>query len=170
MSTTAAEPSLNLNHYGGACRCLLRLREDQGLAGISDRRFISDRVARYPEWNERPGEVDVGTMFRLAEELGVADDFDISRDYTCVVDAHRDGARVLVCTERPPQMSTSELPYDRYVTVLEQVDEASFTLWCPYRTGHSDVLPVAPAVWWDWWCCVGLVLRKSGQSAQGEGR
>jgi len=166
MLTAAPEPSLNLNQYGGACRCLLRLREDEGRAGISDHQFIREHISDHPEWNERPGEVDIGTMIALAEELGVADRFEVSRDYAHVLDAHREGARVLVCTERPPQVSTSELPYDRYVTVLEKMDEVCFTLWCPYRSGHSDVLQGAPVVWWDRWCCVGVVLRKPAQVAR----
>lgn len=167
MSTTATEPSFDLNHYGGACRCLLRLREDQGLPEMSDRRFIRDHLVRYPEWNQRPGQVDLRTMIQLAEELGVADRFEVSRDFAHVLHAHRSGARVLVCTERPPQVSLSELPYDRYVTVLERMDEESFTLWCPFRSGLSDLLPAAKVVWWDSWCCVGLLLRKSAEIARG---
>lgn len=164
MLTTVAEPPVNLNQYGGACRCLLRLREDQGCEVISDRQFIRDHVGDYPEWNDRPGTADANTLFELARELGLAEQFEISRDYRYVLDEHRSGNRVLVCTERPPQASTSELPYDRYVTVVEQMDEVSFTLWCPYRSGHSDVLQAAPVTWWDRWCCVALVLRKSGES------
>ena len=166
MLTTAAEPSLDFNQYGGGCRCLLRLREDEGDPGISDRQFIREHVGQYPEWNERPGAADTATLIDLARGLGLAGEFEISRDYAHLLDEHRSGRRVLVCTERPPQVSasTSQLPYDRYVTVLEEMDEASFTLWCPYRSGHSDVLEAAPAMWWDRWCCVGLVLRKSAQT------
>ncbi|HWL16327.1 MAG TPA: hypothetical protein VNR00_12030 [Opitutus sp.] len=161
MLTTIPERSLNLNQYGGACRCLLRLREDEGYAGISDRQFIREHVGPHPEWNERPGAADARALLELARQLGVADEFELSRDYLHVLDEHHAGSRVLVCTERPPQVSTSELPYDRYVTVIEQMDEASFTLWCPYRSGHSDVLPAAPVVWWDRWRCVAILLRKS---------
>ena len=32
---------MNLNKYGGACRCLLRLREDEGQPGMSDAAFIA---------------------------------------------------------------------------------------------------------------------------------
>jgi hypothetical protein len=145
---------------------LLRLREDEGYAGISDRQFLNDHVAQHPEWDERPGGGDVGALIQLARELGLGERFEISRDYSKVLAEFRSGNRVLVCTERPPQASSSELPYDRYVTVLERMDEASFALWCPFQSGHSDVLHAPTVVWWDRWCCVGLVLRKSAKATK----
>ncbi len=153
--------TLDLNQYGDACRCLLRLREDQGLPGLSDRSFIDQHLERYPAWKDRPGTTDASELFALARELGLADGFDLSRDYHHVLDEHRRGHSILVATERPPQQSGPPLPYDRYVTVLQQMDEESFALWCPYRSGHSELLPPAAAVWWDRWLCVGIVLRLS---------
>ena len=155
-----ADPSLTLNQHGDACRCLLRLREDQGRPVISDRHFIEEHLERYPAWREHPGAADIGTIHELAKELGLAHHIDLSRDYARVLDDHRNGISLLICTERPPQQQTgSPLPYDRYVTVLQRMDKASFTLWCPYRSGHAEVLPPARASWWDEWLCVAIALR-----------
>lgn len=167
MTITPTAPSLDLSRYGGGCRCLLRLRENRGSAGIPDRHFIGLHLHRYPEWKNRPGHADVATVIDLARELGLADRFELSRNYLHVRDEHRSGADVLAFTERPPQQSPSELPYDRYVTLVQNMDEASFTLWCPYRSGHSDVLPAAAAEWWDRWHCVGLILRTSAEAERG---
>lgn len=150
---------MNLNQFGGASRCLLRLRENAGKPGISDQAFISRHLGQHPEWAQRPGEADAATLFELAKELELADGMDVFRDYDRVLAEHRSGRSVLVITERVPQQTLTEPGERRYVTMLQAMDETTFTLWCPYPSGQADVLPGIPRTWWDPWLCIGLVLR-----------
>ncbi|ACB74509.1 hypothetical protein [Opitutus terrae] len=150
---------MDLDRYGGASRCLLRLRENDGKPGISDQAFIGQHLARHPEWSRRPGEVDLATLFELARELELATGMDAYRDYARVLTEHAAGHSVLVATERPPQQTAAELSPQRYITLLEAMDENAFTLWCPYPSGQADVLAVARP-WWDRWLCLGIVLRR----------
>lgn len=149
---------MDLNQYGGASRCLLRLRENEGKPGISDRTFITAHLDRHPEWQQRPGSADLATIFELAKELELADGMDVFRSYDRVLTEHRAGRNVLVCTERRPQQPAGPAGEQRYVTVLQAMDETRFTLWCPYPNGLEDVLADVARRWWDEWLCLGIVL------------
>jgi len=40
------------------------------------------------------------------------------------------------------------------------MDETHFTIWCPYPSGQSDVLPKAARTWWDEWLAIGMILYR----------
>jgi hypothetical protein len=157
---------MDLNQHGGASRCLLRLRENEGKPGISDRAFITAHLDRHPEWQQQPGAADAAMIFELAKELELADGMDVFRSYDRVLGEHRAARSVLVCTERRPQQTAVASGEQRYVTVLQAMDETSFTLWCPYPNGLEDVLADVPRRWWDEWLCLGLVLRHGATEAR----
>lgn len=152
---------MDLNQHGAACRCLLRLRENEGEPGLSDASFVARFLPRYPEWQERPGATDAFTMIEVARELGLAARADVFRDYDRVLQAHRAGQSVLVYAERAPEQVATGPRVGRYVTLLVAMSEASFTLWCPYPSGNSETLPVAAREWWDRWLAIGVVLQRS---------
>jgi hypothetical protein len=151
---------MDLNEYGGACRCLLRLRENEGKPGISDRAFIGRYLPRYPEWQNSPGATDVSMICELARDLGLAAGIEVLRDYDSVLREHQAGHSILVITERAPDRIEPVLATRRFVMLATTMDEAEFTLWCPYVSGQSDLLPSAARQWWDKWLAIGLVLRR----------
>ncbi len=150
----------NLNQHGGACRCLLRLRENDGEAIISDTAFIARFLPRYPEWQERPGATDVLAVLEIARELRLAKYAEIFRDYDHVLKEFRAGRSILACTERVPEQVEPASVARRFVTLVVEMDEEAFTLWCPYPSGQSDVLPRAGRSWWDKWLALGIVLHR----------
>lgn len=151
-------PVMNLNEHGAACRCLLRLRENQGKPGISDAAFIARFLPHYPEWRERPGAADTAAIVELARNLHLASRAETLRDYDLVQAEHRAGHGVLVQTERLPEQVEPSSPARRHVMLLVDMSEAHFTVWCPFSSGHSDTLPRASRIWWDRWEASGLVL------------
>jgi hypothetical protein len=48
----------------------------------------------------------------------------------------------------------------RYVTLVVGMSGDALTLWCPYSSGQSDVLPSAARAWWDTWLAIGVVLYR----------
>jgi hypothetical protein len=150
-----------LDRYGAACRCLLRLREDSGAALLPDGTFIARHLARFPAWQDRPGETDLLALLELARELGLAATAEVYRDYDRVAAEHRAGRSVLAFTERAPRQTEPASAPLRFATVVVAMDPTAFTLWRPYPSGLSDVLPPAPREWWDRWCAVGLVLSRA---------
>jgi hypothetical protein len=155
---------MNLNAHGAACRCLLRLRENQGQPGISDAAFIAQFQSRYPEWKTRPGYADLAILVDLARELKLAGRIECTRDYERVLHEFRANRSILVFTDRAPEQDESALHAGRFATVLVEMNEDAFTLWCPYPSGNSATLPSAPALWWDRWLAVGLVLQETAES------
>ena len=151
-------PVMNLNEYGAACRCLLRLRENAGAPGMSDAAFIARFLPRYPEWREQPGATDAVMIVELARELQLASRSETFRDYDRVLQEHRAGHDVLVQTERAPEQAEPPSPVRHYVMLLVEMSECDFTVWCPYPSGLSDTLPRASRVWWERWEACGLVL------------
>lgn len=149
---------MNLNEHGAACRCLLRLRENQGEPGMSDGSFIARFLPHYPEWHQRPGAADAVAILELARELRLASRSETLRDYDRVLAEHRAGHGVLVQTERMPEQVEPASPARRYVMLLVEMNEDDFTVWCPYPSGLSDTLPRASRVWWERWQASGLVL------------
>jgi hypothetical protein len=153
---------MDLNAYGAACRCLLRLRENTGEEGISDSSFISRYLSRYPGWAERPGTTDLGMLCELARDLGLADRLEFWRDYDQILREHRAGNGILVYTERVPERVESALRPGRQVMLMVEMNEATFTVWCPYVSGSSETLLPAKGVWWDRWQAIGVVLQHAG--------
>ena len=150
----------DLDTYGAACRCLLRLRENEGSPYLSDREFVARYLPRFPAWSEHPGEVDEAGLLVIAKELGLADEIEATRDYGRVLAAHRAGCSVLVRTARAPRQAAAEATPHEYTALLVTIDEVRFRLWCPFVSGHSDLLPEADRAWWDAWGANGLVLRR----------
>lgn len=150
---------MNLNQYGGACRCLLRLRENTGEPGMSDEAFLARFLPRYPEWQDRPGATDVASLRDIARELQLATTLDVVRDYGQVLKAHRAGHGILVQTEREPSQVEPLPPAGRHVALLVGMNEDEFSVWCPYPSGNSETLPVAKREGWDRWLCVAFVLE-----------
>ena len=151
---------MNLNEHGAACRCLLRLRENEGQPGMSDAAFIARFLPRYPEWRQRPGSADAFTVFEIARELGLAERIEIFRDYDQLLREHRAGRSILVWTERVPEQLKLDLAVRRYVMLLVEMDAEAFTVWGPYPSGQSDNLPRAARQWWDRWLAIGVVLYR----------
>ncbi len=151
-------PVMDLNEHGAACRCLLRIRENQGEPGMSDASFIARFLPQFPEWRERPGAADTAAIVELARQLHLAARAETFRDYDRVRAEHRAGRAVLVQTERVPEQLEPASPPRRFVMLLVAMSESDFTVWCPYPNGHSDTLPRAARVWWDRWQASGLVL------------
>ena len=151
---------MNLNQHGAACRCLLRLCENEGAPGISDAAFIARFGPRYPEWQMRPGATNLISLLEIARELRLADGADVFRDYDRVLQEHRDGNSILVATERAPGAGESASDARRFFTLLVDIDETAFTLWCPYPSGLSDVLPRAVRSSWDAWLAIGIILQR----------
>ncbi len=149
---------MNLNEHGAACRCLLRLRENQGEPGISDAAFIARFLPHYPEWRERPGTADMIVIVELARNLRLASRAETFRDYDRVRAEHRAGRGILVQTEGVPEQIESATPPRRHVMLLVDMSDAHFTVWCPFSSGNSDTLPRAARIWWDRWQASGLVL------------
>ncbi len=149
---------MDLNQHGAACRCLLRLRENEGEPGISDAAFIGRFLPRFPEWRERPGVADAMAIFDLARELRLAEHVEIFRDYDRVLQEHRAGRSILAQTERVPEPIELVPAARRYVMLVVDMDEDAFTLWCPYPSGLSDTLPKAARSCWDRWLTIGVVL------------
>lgn len=152
---------MDLSEYGAACRCLLRLRENEGEPATTDSAFIARFLPHYPEWQHRPGETDAYRVFELARELRLAERVEFFRDYERVLDEHRTGRGILVYTERVPEQIEAGLEARRYVTLLVDMTEDAFTLWCPFPSGQSDNLPKAARTWWDRWRAIGVVLYRA---------
>ena len=149
---------MDLNQYGAACRCLLRLRENAGVPGLSDAAFIARFLPRYPEWQERPGATDAAMLIDLARELQLATRVNTFRSYERILEEHRAGHGILVHTERMPAQVEPASAVQRHVMLLVEMSEDDFTLWCPYPSGQSDTLPRAARLWWERWHASGLVL------------
>lgn len=150
----------NLNRHGGACRCLLRVLENEGRPRQEDADFLHRHGARHPSWTAQPGTLDSLGLFDLARELGLAAGIDLYRDYGRVQRAHRAGHVVLVNTERNPEQLETAGPSPSHVLLLTAMDEQGFVCWCPFASGMSDLLPHATPEWWNRWLCTGIVLRK----------
>jgi len=151
---------MDLSRHGAACRCLLRLRENEGLPGISDRTFITTHLSRFPSWKEHPGGVDADGLFELAREMRLAAGIEIFRDYDRVLQEHRAGRSILVCTERTPEQVDPEPSPGRFALLVVAMNETSFTLWCPFSNGKADDLPEAGRAWWDRWLAIGIILHR----------
>src|ERR1043165_9436025 len=122
---------MNLNEHGAACRCLLRLRENQGAPGMSDATFIARFLPQYPEWRERPGAADAIVIGELAQNLQLARRTETFRDYDRVREEHCAGHGILVHTERAPEQIESPSPARHCVMLLVEMHEAHFSVWCP---------------------------------------
>ncbi len=149
----------SLNQYGGACRCLLRVREDQGKDCLSDEAFISQHLEAFPQWKTRPGELNGTMLERLAVELGVASSISDCGSFSEILQQHQSGRQILVrlAAETSPREichSTIEL-----TMLLVRMDAASFTLWCPYQSGASGLMPALSRDEWERRRAHGLVLH-----------
>lgn len=149
---------MNLDAHGAACRCLLRLRENQGEPVITDAAFIARFIGRYPEWRERPGATDTRMIVEIARELNVAARGETFTEYDRILAEHRAGHGVLLATTHAPEQIEPVSTNQRFVMLLVEMDDDHFTAWCPYPSGLSDTLPRASRVWWERWQTSGLVL------------
>ncbi len=150
----------NLNRHGGACRCLLRVLENEGRPRQEDGDFLHRHGARFPAWTTQPGTLDALGLFELARTLDLATGIDLYRDYGHVLRAHRTGHVVLVNTECIPEQQNPPGQSPGHVLLLTEMDEQGFVCWCPFASGISDLIPRAVPVWWDHWLCTGIVLKK----------
>lgn len=158
---------MNLNRYGGACRCLLRLRENEGRPRLSDTAFLERYGSRHPEWRLHPGLTDDLGVFELARDLELATGIEISRDYDRVLPAFRAGHGILVRTGCTPVQREVSGDARSHVLVLTEMASDGFVAWCPFESGSSDLLPWAARIWWDRWQAVGLILSKDAPAGTG---
>lgn len=159
-------PLRTLDRYGAASRCLLRLWQNEGNLSPSDDEFLRRFATHFPHWEARPGELDSATLAIVAGELGLAGSVEATRDYDAVLRAHRFGRAVIVVTEQPPLQETQLPPAQTHFMLLEQVDDDGFTLWCPFESGASDMLPRAARIWWEHWNALALVFLPATASAE----
>ncbi|HLP25929.1 MAG TPA: hypothetical protein VK477_09640 [Acidobacteriota bacterium] len=150
-----------LDRFGGASRCLLRLWENEGHLSPSEDEYLRRFEGQFPHWETRPGELDVSSLAIVARALGFGQEFRVSGDYDAVLAAHGAGDAVLVAMDkaiRPTVDNPDSLPQ---FTVLEQIDEEGFRVWCPFESGASDVLPRADRRSWDRRHAVAFVLHRT---------
>lgn len=156
LTNTAAR---TLDRYGAASRCLLRLWENQGRRALSDADYLRRHTAKFPLWRERPGELDAESLALIAPEFGFSSSLEVTDDYDAALRAHRYGYAVIAATERAPLQETQSDLLRPHWMVLEQMDEDSFTVWCPFPSGASDLLPSAERAWWERWRAHAYVLQ-----------
>jgi len=150
----------DLSRHGGACRCLLRLLENEGRPRLPDEAFIQRFQPLFPQWQEQPGVVDAVGVLDVARELGLAESLELSRDYDFVRTQHAAGWPVLMRTAFAPlQDRTPKAPRLHHV-LLERIEADGFVVWCPFENGTSDELPRAAREWWDAWQTVAFVLHR----------
>lgn len=152
-------PLRTLDQYGAASRCLLRLWENEGNLGPSDDEFLRRFEVYFPHWQTRPGELDADTLGIVAAALGLAAEIKETRDYDAALRAHRFDRAVIVSTDLPPLQEPQRPSSRTHFMLLEQIDEDGFSLWCPFESGASEVLPRADRSWWRRWNAVALVLH-----------
>lgn len=150
-----------LDRFGGASRCLLRLWENEGHLSPSEEEYLRRFESQFPHWETRPGELDVSSLAIVARALGLGDEFKVSGNYEAVLGAHRAGDPVLVTMDKAVRPATENPDSAPTVTVLEQIDEEGFRVWCPFESGASDVLPRADRRSWDRRHAVAFVLHRT---------
>ena len=149
---------INLDQYGSAGRCLLRLLENEGNPIISDASFLAQFSSRFPSGQKQPGITSTFAIFALAKQLGLATDIEIYRDYERILQEYRTGRAVLVRTGRNPAQEETTGAALCHVMLLESIDEKEFVCRSPFQNGTSDRLPPAGRIWWDRWLALGIVL------------
>jgi hypothetical protein len=152
---------INLNEFGSASRCLLRLRENQGQPVMSDQRFIEHYRDRFPLWAARPGELDAAGIRALASELEVAGSVARTDDYDSLVEAFAAGHDILVLTETAPLQIPIGLPPHPTTSLIVTMDPQGMSIWWPEESGQGGILPRAGRTWWKTWQASGLILRES---------
>jgi hypothetical protein len=148
-----------LDRHGAASRCLLRLWENQGRRALSDADYLRRYAPKFPHWRERPGELDAESLALIAPEFGFSASVEVTADYDAALRAHRYGYAIIAVTERTPLQEPPGDALRPHWMVLEQMDEDSFTVWCPFPSGASDLLPGAERVWWGRWRTRAYVLQ-----------
>lgn len=162
--TMTLSPARTLDRYGAASRCLLHLWENAGNLSLTEDEFLRRFESQFPHWETHPGELDGDSLGIVARELGLADQVTTTRDFDAVLLAHRFGhAMIVVTAQAPLQQAQGPAPHP-HSTVLEQIDEDGFVLWCPFESGASDVLPRADRQWWDRWQATAFVLHADSAS------
>jgi hypothetical protein len=164
MNETKIHPRAvrTLDRYGGAIRCLLRLWENEGHLSPSEEEYLNRFEGEFPHWETRPGELDIGSLSIVARALGFGDDFKISGDYEVVRGAHQAGDAVLLAMDKALRATTEHPDSLPQFTVLEQIDDEGFRVWCPFESGASDVLPRADRRSWTRRHAVAFVLPRAG--------
>ncbi|MBI5424922.1 MAG: hypothetical protein HZA32_12660 [Opitutae bacterium] len=150
-----------LDRFGGASRCLLRLWENEGHLSPSEEDYLNRFEGQFPHWETRPGELDVGSLAVVARALGLGEEFKVTGDYDAVLLAHRGGDAVLVAMDKALRPTNERSDTLLQFTVLEQIDEEGFRVWCPFESGASDVLPRADRRSWDRRHTVAFVLHRT---------
>lgn len=157
-SALAPVPAGTLDRYGAVSRCLLRLRENNGEAALADGDFLRRYAALFPQWQERPGELDVDGIRLMVEQLGLGGGIALQRNYAQVHRAHQLGHQVLVLTVCAPLQQSQSATVHAHAMLLESITPHEFTVWCPFESGASDTLPPAARAWWDQWRSVAVVI------------
>ncbi len=149
----------DLNEYGSASRCLLRLRENQGEPVMSDPDFLKRYRARFPHWESRPGQLNVADLTVLASELKLADAITQTADYDTLVAAFTAGEDILVMTPTAPlQRAPGALPHAT-TSIVVTMDAQGLSLWWPEPGGREGILPRADRTWWQTWGAEGIILH-----------
>lgn len=155
---------MNIDFYGSGCRCLLRLRENQGNAMISDRSFIMSHLAAYPDWAEQPGAANLGRLIDLGVELGVCAHGKVISDYNQLLSNHQEGHAILLRTEHTSQSSGTDEKYIQYSLLLD-MDENQLNRWEPSRDGLADTIKASREDFWDRSAATGIVLYPAEAAA-----
>ncbi len=150
-----------LDVHGGASRCLLRLREDEGNPPLSETAFLRQFSADIPLWETQPGKLTSANLLPVARELGLADFIVLETDYDRVLAAHDEGHRILVQTVQFPEYHGESGSAPPLMLVLETMNEFDFRVWCPYPSGNSSSLGGLPRPVWESWNAIGIILHKA---------
>lgn len=165
MTAAATSPANDFNLYGGACRCLLRVRENGGNPVMSDHAFVERYLERFPDWAQRPGNADLGRLLTIAADLGLATQLEVLRGYDDVLRRRRAGDAILVFTERAPQQDTADGRLRRYTLLLLAMDDTTFSVWCPYPSGQEDTFSRVDRRGWDEWLAIAVILQGPPEAA-----
>jgi hypothetical protein len=154
---------MNLDRYGGGCRCLLRIRENLGKPPIADERFIADHQLAYPDWALRPGRVDLPRILELAAELGIANGGGGFRDYNRVLNLHRAGNPVLIQSRRVASARADA----EQMALLVDMDETQLSRWVPVGDGSAETIRTSRSEFWDGAQAMGIALYPVQSGAAG---
>jgi hypothetical protein len=148
---------MNLDVYGGAYRCLLRLREDAGNPVMSDRAFEAGYLTN-ETLPKGPVMWSTAAIGKMADALGLPPKARLCERYNEVLANHRAGLAVLVSLKASSFSLQSSGEVDYRVTVLSDMDDREFSVWCPLRNETWERLSSIDCARWESINAVGITL------------
>lgn len=153
---------MNLDVYGGAYRCLLRLHENAGNPVMSEQHFASTYLP-YTNIQVEPSAWNLPAIRDTAAALGLAQDIRISKEYAQILADHQAGHAVLVRVKGDSFWMHSSSASDYRITVLETMDEQMLIVRCPMRNETWELLPPIDRSHWKTIDALGLTLCENSR-------